>query len=78
MPTVQTHAIKPAPYAYSGLVFGFDPLKITDAKHIIAHPEDFTPARRALAFRTVKQARGETVSPDIIRDAFGIQIGGAA
>lgn len=80
MQTVQAHTIKAAPYAYNGLVFGFDPLKIADAKHIIAHPEDFTPARRTLAFRTVKAASGQTLSSEFTAKNLrrALRIGGAA
>jgi hypothetical protein len=80
MQNVQTKVIPTAPHAYNGLVFGFDPLKITDAKHIVQHPNDFTQTQCVLAFRTIKESRGETVSPDFISQTLrtAIQIGGAA
>jgi hypothetical protein len=80
MQNVQTKSIPTAPHAYNGLVFGFDPLKIADATHIVQHPNDFTQTQCVLAFRTIKESRGETVSPNFISQALrtAIQIGGAA
>ncbi|ATG47617.1 hypothetical protein CEW89_08540 [Celeribacter ethanolicus] len=44
-----------------GLIYGLDPLRVDHAKIIAANPEDHPAMRRALAFATLKTARGETV-----------------
>jgi hypothetical protein len=50
------------PYFIDNLIFGLDPLRIDHAQIIIASPHNHPALRRALAFRTLKEARGETVN----------------
>lgn len=44
-----------------GLIYGLDPLRVDHARIIIHTPERHTPMRRALAYATLKEARGETI-----------------
>lgn len=48
--------------SYQGLIFGLDPLKVEHAKMIVDEPQHHTALRRALAFRTLAEARGKTVN----------------
>ncbi|MBU2867838.1 hypothetical protein [Pacificibacter marinus] len=50
------------PYFVEDLIFGLDPLRIDHAQIIVATPQNHPALRRALAFRTLKEARGETVN----------------
>lgn len=65
---------------YLGLISGLDPLKVEHAQMIVGKPRQHSPQRCVLAFRTIKESRGETVSPDFINQALrtATQIGGAA
>lgn len=60
------------------LIFGLDPLRVDHAEIIATNPEHYPAGRRAIAFRTLKEARGETVDPALIRKAFGLSVVGAA
>ena len=44
------------------LIYGLDPLRVDHAKIIATDPARHAPLRRALAFATLKEARGETVN----------------
>jgi hypothetical protein len=50
------------PYFIDNLIFGLDPLRIDHAQIILGAPHNHPALRRALAFRTLKEARGETVN----------------
>ncbi|SEL23994.1 hypothetical protein [Pacificibacter marinus] len=50
------------PYFIGNLIFGLDPLRIDHAQIIVGAPHNHPALRRALAFRTLKEARGETVN----------------
>ena len=50
------------PYFVGTLIFGLDPLRLDHAQIIIDTPQNHSALRRALAFRTLKEARGETVN----------------
>ena len=66
------------PYFVGNLIFGLDPLRIDHAQIIVDTPQNHPALRRALAFRTLKEARGETVnSPRLILTALS-QVEGAA
>lgn len=54
------------------LIFGLDPLKERDARHIATNGEDHSPARRALAWRTLKKARGQTCAGTILAATIGL------
>ena len=51
-----------APYFVNNLIFGLDPLRLDHAQIILGAPHNHPALRRALAFRTLKEARGETVN----------------
>ncbi|MGE9292107.1 MAG: hypothetical protein ACQKBW_00715 [Puniceicoccales bacterium] len=55
-----TNANIPEPRGHS-LIYGLDPLCVDHARIILSTPERHSPMRRALAFATVKTARGETI-----------------
>ncbi|WP_417245982.1 hypothetical protein [Celeribacter sp.] len=55
-----TNATPHEPRGHS-LIYGLDPLCVDHARIILSTPERHTPMRRALAFATVKTARGETI-----------------
>jgi hypothetical protein len=55
-----TNTNTPEPRGHS-LIYGLDPLCVDHARIILATPERHSPMRRALAFATVKTARGETI-----------------
>lgn len=55
-----TNANTPEPHGNS-LIYGLDPLCVDHARIILSTPERHSPMRRALAFATVKTARGETI-----------------
>ena len=49
-------------YFAGNLIFGLDPLRIDHAQIIVDTPQNHPALRRALAFRTLKEASGETVN----------------
>lgn len=56
-----------------GLIYGLDPRIPDHARTILKTPENFPPLRRALAFATLKEARGETFDRSrMIRDALAM------
>ncbi|MDO6722616.1 hypothetical protein Q4560_05010 [Celeribacter halophilus] len=55
-----TSSNTPEPRGHS-LIYGLDPLCVDHARIILSTPERNSPMRRALAFATVKTARGETI-----------------
>lgn len=55
-----TNATPSEPRGHS-LIYGLDPLCVDHARIILSTPERHSPMRRALAFATVKTARGETI-----------------
>lgn len=57
-----------------GLIYGLDPLRADHAAIIIDTPEHHSAMRRALAYATIKTARGETVNRrQMIADALATQ-----
>lgn len=61
------------PDRHFGLIYGLDPHIPAHARIILDTPDKFSPVRRALAFATLKQARGETCDRSrMIRDALAM------
>jgi hypothetical protein len=55
-----TNANIPGPHGHC-LIYGLNPLCVDHARIILSTPERHSPMRRALAFATVKTARGEAI-----------------
>lgn len=70
---MQTHRTKSRLGPNAPLIFGLDPLDIDHARIIISDGANHSPARRILAWRTLKEARGETIAPVKLREALGFR-----
>ena len=66
------------PYFVKDLIFGLDPLRIDHAQIIVDTPQNHPALRRALAFRTLKEARGETVNSNRLILSALSQVGDSA
>lgn len=69
---ISKYANAPEPPGH-GLVYGLNPLRVAHARLILIDGANHSPARRIVAWRTLKEARGETIDPMKLREAIGLR-----